>query len=319
MTKLTLVIGNKNLSSWSFRPWLLLKEAGLTFEEVRVPLNRSDSRERILSWSPSGRVPVLLVDDFKIWDSLAIAEFVAEVVPTLWPADPAARAHGRSVAAEMHSGFADLRTFLPMDFTARFRPPGRLLSGTERDIARILAIWSECRDLHSAEGPFLFGQFTVADAMYAPVVSRFLTYAIELDPVASAYVETIQQLPGWSEWAEAAANEPRLEPPTAAPRPPPAAADDQPSTRQLRPASASAAAQVSQPVPVIRDPAPPIVTGPPRSAPWPSPGAPATHHAAEPDPSQSAYPPPHRPLPIRPRLAGATEIKPIGDGIHRRR
>ncbi|HET6467372.1 MAG TPA: glutathione S-transferase family protein [Geminicoccaceae bacterium] len=314
MTKLTLVIGNKNLSSWSFRPWLLLKQAGLAFEEVQVPLRRPDTRERILAWSPSGRLPVLLVDGFKIWDSLAICEFVAEVVPSLWPADPAARALARSVSAEMHSGFEDLRTFLPMDFSARFTPPGKLLSGVARDVARIRALWSDCRELHGAEGEFLFGGFTVADAMYAPVVARFVTYRIELDPISAAYVETLQRLPAWSEWAAAAALENRE------PRPPvPSPTASLPSAAEaagalpLRPAGAGFGG-ADRPPPAGRGAGPPAPLRPAVPAP-------------EPPPMQPPVMPPDLPAspeltgqrPLRPRPHGVTEVKPIGGGIHRRR
>jgi glutathione S-transferase len=217
--RLTLVIGSRNLSSWSFRAWLALRQAGLPFDEVLVPLNRPDTPERITALSPSGRLPVLLIDDQPVWDSLAICETAAELATELWPDDPLTRAHARAISAEMHAGFADLRTFLPMDFAARFGPPGRLLRGVERDIARIRAIWRDCRARHGADGPFLFGRFTVADAMYAPVVARFVTYAIELEPEAAAYVAALQRLPAWMEWARAAAEEEGV----VAPRPVPAA------------------------------------------------------------------------------------------------
>lgn len=205
--RLTLVIGSKNLSSWSFRGWLALRQAGLTFEEVVIPMAQSDTAERIARWSPSGRVPVLLVDDRPIWDSLAIGEFAAEHEPGLWPTDRLARAHARSISAEMHSGFEELRSLMPMEMVARFDPPGRMLSGVARDISRIESIWTDCRRRHAADGPFLFGRFTVADAMYAPVVSRFVTYAIELGSAAADYVDEMQRLPAWHEWVKGAALE----------------------------------------------------------------------------------------------------------------
>jgi glutathione S-transferase len=207
MSSLQLVIGSKNVSSWSLRPWLLLKQIGLAFEEIVIPLLRPDSRERILAYSPSGRVPVLVMGEVRIWDSLAIAEFLAEHDPGLWPPESRARAMARSISAEMHSGFQSLRTFLPMDFTARFEPPGKLLSRVEADIARITAIWGECRQRFAADGPFLFGSFTIADAMFAPVCSRFATYAIPLDPVCAAYVAHMMGLPAMREWGRAAAAE----------------------------------------------------------------------------------------------------------------
>jgi glutathione S-transferase len=205
--QLTLVIGSRNLSSWSFRAWLALRQGGVPFEEVVVALKRPDTALRVAEWSPSGKVPVLVIDGRPVWESLAICELAAELVPALWPADPMTRAHARSVSAEMHSGFAALRRFLPMDFVARFAAPGRLLRDVARDVARIEAIWADCRQRHAEEGPFLFGEFSVADAMYAPVVSRFLTYDIELGESASAYVSTMRSLPAWEEWAAAAAAE----------------------------------------------------------------------------------------------------------------
>jgi glutathione S-transferase len=267
--RLTLVIGSRNLSSWSFRAWLALRQAGLPFDEVVVPLDRPDTRERIATLSPCGRVPVLLIDDWPVWDSLAICETVAELANDLWPEEPLVRAHARAISAEMHAGFADLRTFLPMDFTARFGPPGRLLRGVERDIARILAIWRDCRARHGEAGPFLFGRFSVADAMYAPVVARFVTYAIELEPVAADYAAALQRLPAWTDWARAAAAEDAVPVPRLA---------------------AGAAPPPAEPIgPTPRE----LLAGAP----------------AEPAGSASAEPRP------RPRV----EVKPIGDGIHRRR
>lgn len=202
--RLTLIIGSPNISSWSFRAWLVLRRAGAVFDEVVVTLQQPDSAERIACWSPSGKVPVLLVDDRPVWDSLAIAELAAEAEPSLWPHDPLDRAHARAMSAEMHSGFADLRAFMPMDFLNRFAPPGRLLSRVARDISRIDALWADCRRRYGEGGPFLFGRFTVADAMFAPVVSRFVTYAVDLGPDAASYVEAMQLLPEWTEWAAAA-------------------------------------------------------------------------------------------------------------------
>ena len=153
MHGLTLVIGSKNGSSWSLRPWLLLRQAGIAFEELLIPLRRPDTAARIRRHSPSGKVPVLLAGDMRIWNSLAIAEYLAEATPSLWPADPGARAFARSISAEMHSGFAPLRTFLPMDFTARFGPPGKLLTPVAADIRRIAEIWSECRPRARTDRP----------------------------------------------------------------------------------------------------------------------------------------------------------------------
>jgi len=176
MSPLTLVIGNKNYSSWSLRPWLAMKQAGLDFAEIRIPLDTPETHARILQYSSAGRVPVLIHNDLTIWDSLAIGEYLAEQFPGRWlPEERRARAIARSVSAEMHSGFSDLRQHMPMDCRARLPGQGRA-SGVQSDIARITEIWNTCRQQFGAKGDFLFGQFTFADAMYAPVVSRFITY-----------------------------------------------------------------------------------------------------------------------------------------------
>jgi glutathione S-transferase len=202
----TLVIGNKNYSSWSMRPWIALKATGITFDEVLIPLYTGDAdKRRILGFTDSGKVPVLVDGDVTIWDSLAIIEYAAERFPKaqLWPDDVAARAHARSVSAEMHSGFAALRSECGMNI---HRPVGpKPLSGAAKaDIARIQQIWGDCRQRYGRSGPYLFGRFTGVDAMYAPVVQRFLTYAIELDPIAQGYVSVMQALPAVREWTEAA-------------------------------------------------------------------------------------------------------------------
>ncbi|MCA1992801.1 MAG: glutathione S-transferase family protein, partial [Coleofasciculus sp. S288] len=173
MTQLTLVIGNKNYSSWSLRPWLAIKQAGLNFTEVRIPLDMPTTHEEIRRYSPSGRVPVLLDGKLTVWESLAICEYVAErFAPTLWPEDAAVRAVARSVSAEMHAGFVKLRENMPMDCRARY--PGLGMNpGVQADIDRITTIWRECRNNFGTGGDFLFGQFAIADAMFAPVVSRF--------------------------------------------------------------------------------------------------------------------------------------------------
>ena len=181
MSGLKLVIGTRNASSWSLRAWLLLKQLDLTFEEVVVPLQQPDTALHIRRYSPSGKVPVLFADGLCIWDTLAIAEFMAERYPSLWPDDAATRSLARSVVCELHSGFAALRSFLPMDFTARFGPPGRLLAAVEGDVDRIEAIWADCQQASSEPGPYLFGSFTIADAMFAPVCSRFTTHAVPLE------------------------------------------------------------------------------------------------------------------------------------------
>ena len=209
MAAITLVIGNRNYSSWSLRGWLALAQTGEAFEEVLVPLDRPDTAAAIRARSPSGRVPVLKHDGVTVWESLAIAEFLAETYPRsgLWPDDPTARAAARAVAAEMHAGFVDLRRDLPMDMRGRY--PGRNFGdGAARDIRRVAEIWNDCRTRFGAGGPFLFGRFTAADAMFAPVVSRFATYDVPLDEVAAAYRDAVRDHPPYRTWAAAAENEP---------------------------------------------------------------------------------------------------------------
>jgi glutathione S-transferase len=206
---LTLVIGNKNYSSWSFRPWIALRAAGIPFEEVVIPLYEPGSKERILSYSPGGKVPVLIDGDVRVWESLAIMDYLAERFPQseLWPKDAAARAHARAIAAEMHAGFVPLRRHCPMNM---WRPvKARELSPeVAADVRRIDAIFTECRERFGQGGPFLFGAFGAADAMYAPVVSRFHTYGIAVGPAVEAYKQAMMALPAWIEWRAAALKEP---------------------------------------------------------------------------------------------------------------
>ncbi|MBA4284362.1 MAG: glutathione S-transferase [Xanthomonadaceae bacterium] len=201
-----LVIGNKNYSSWSLRPWLALRVAGIAFAEQRIPLDQPDSKARMLIESPAGKVPVLVVGDLVIWDSLAICEYLAERYPDarLWPLDPAQRARARAISAEMHSGFAGLRSAMPMNCRGRHPDSGRTAAALA-DIERISALWSDA--LAASGGPFLFGHFTIADAMYAPVAARFVTYAVALPPACAAYVARLQALPAMVEWNAAAATE----------------------------------------------------------------------------------------------------------------
>lgn len=202
---LKLVIGNKNYSSWSMRPWFAMKVAGIPFFETVVPIYRPEGKGRILEVSPSGKVPALIDGDITVWDSLAILEYLAETFPAagLWPSDRAARARARAVSAEMHSGFQALRAECGMNM---HRPVGAkaLSPDASEAIARIQAIWTDCRARHANEGPFLFGAFSAADAMYAPVVSRFETYAIQGPAPVAAYMDTIRALPAWKEWRSAA-------------------------------------------------------------------------------------------------------------------
>lgn len=208
MTQLTLVIGNKNYSSWSLRPWLAMKQVGLDFKEVRIALYTPTAPQEIRQYSPAGKVPILLDDSLTVWDSLAICEHLAEHYPTKhwWPKDKAARVVARSVSAEMHSGFQTLRQNMPMNCRARL--PGKgMSSNVQADIDRITAIWRDCRQNFGGGGEMLFGEFTIADAMFAPLVSRFTTYGVQLDPISSAYAEAIWALPAMQEWATAAQTE----------------------------------------------------------------------------------------------------------------
>ena len=204
-----LVIANKLYSSWSLRPWLLLRQLGLPFEEVLIPLDQPDTSARILAHSPAGRVPVLVDGDATVWESLAIMDHVADGLAPgrVWPEDRAARATARSVAAEMHAGFPALRAACPMNLGKRFAPRDRG-EAVARDAARIGAIFTGARECHGQGGPFLFGAFSAADAMFAPVCTRLDTYAIPLDPVPAAYVAAMLALPAFREWREAALSEP---------------------------------------------------------------------------------------------------------------
>jgi glutathione S-transferase len=205
MAAFTLVIGNKNFSSWSLRPWLALKQTGAAFEEVLVPLRKADSRDRILAYSKSGKVPFLRHGSVDVWESLAICEYLAELFPAagLWPADSAARAMARAVATEMHAGFVALRQNMSMDIKASKPGEGRTPE-VAQDIARIAEIWHACRAAYGKGGPFLFGSFGIADAMYAPVVTRFATYGVELDSVCREYCAAVQAHPPMREWCDAA-------------------------------------------------------------------------------------------------------------------
>ncbi|MBX9633621.1 MAG: glutathione S-transferase family protein, partial [Magnetospirillum sp.] len=198
---MTLVIGTKRFSSWSLRPWLAARMAGIPFDEVLIPLRQPETKAEILKYSPSGKVPCLIHDQFAVWDSLAICEYLAEMHPTLWPEGREARAMARSVAAEMHSGFPNLRNACSMDVCAS-TPMDPVPPEVAVEIERITALWAQCRSRFGANGPFLFGRFSIADAMYAPVVSRFTTFALPLDPVGQAYCDAIWSLPAMQEWKQ---------------------------------------------------------------------------------------------------------------------
>lgn len=210
MADFTLYIGNKNYSSWSLRGWLMAKAAGITFEEILIRLRQPNTKAEVLRHSPSGRVPALVHAGISVWESLAIGEYLAELFPDaqLWPRDRAARAVARSVSTEMHAGFSALRTHFPMNMRSSF-PNRASTPEVQADIDRINAIWHDCRTRFGKDGPFLFGAaFGNADAMYAPVVSRFRTYKVELDAEAQAYCDAVWAFPPMQEWAAAAKNEP---------------------------------------------------------------------------------------------------------------
>jgi glutathione S-transferase len=206
---LTLVIGNKNYSSWSLRPWLAMRVVGIAFDEKLIPLYEPGSHEAMLKYSPAGKVPVLIDGDNAVWESLAILEYLAEEFPGagLWPKDAHARSHARSIANEMHGGFQALRKNCPMNMwlPAKKRPqPDEVVD----NVRRVDAIWSGCRARFGIGGPFLFGPFGAADAMYAPVVARFHTYGIEVGDVSRAYMAAVMALPAWRDWYDAALREP---------------------------------------------------------------------------------------------------------------
>jgi glutathione S-transferase len=209
--KLQLVIGNKNYSSWSMRPWVLLRQAQVPFEEVQLKFDESDGGLRVAGiekFSAAGKVPVLMVDGEPVWDSLAICETVAEMFPEkhLWPQAPEARRVARSACAEMHSGFQKLRGKMPMNIRSRY--PGKgLTAESQKDIDRIVALWTECRERFGGPGSLLFGRFSVADAFFAPIVMRFHAYAVKVPRVAQEYCEAVQGLSAVREWSDAARRE----------------------------------------------------------------------------------------------------------------
>jgi glutathione S-transferase len=219
-TRYRLVLGDKNYSSWSLRPWLLMRMLKIPFDEINVDIYNKGARARVLEHSPSGKVPALKTGDLTIWDTLAIIEYLAENHPDLaiWPKEPEARAMARVVSAEMHSGFENLRTDMPMDMTGS-KPVAEVSKGVGHDVGRIISVWRMCRETYgssnsgavgqtkSSGGDFLFGEFCAADAMFAPVTSRFRTYGLDLgahgdDGTAQAYCDAILSLPAIEEWTQ---------------------------------------------------------------------------------------------------------------------
>ncbi len=201
-----LVIGNKNYSTWSFRAWWVLKQAGIEFEEVMVPLYVDGYRDRLLSYTPSAKVPIYFEDGLAIWDSLAICEYIAETHASLWPRDAAARARARSLSAEMHSGFFAIRGTLHMNCRAENRSLA-ITPDIADEVRRIEALITDCRDAHAKNGPWLFGDFSIADAMFAPIIFSLHTYGIPGNQAVSEYAETVRNNPFVHEWFESARNE----------------------------------------------------------------------------------------------------------------
>ena len=215
MAEFTLVIGNKNYSSWSLRGWLMARAAGIEFDEIMIPLDLPDTATSIKKHSPAGKVPVLVHRGLAIWESLAIAEYLNDLKPEaiLWPSSQAARAHARSISAEMHAGFGELRSNMPMNIRATY--PGKGMTPAVRaDIERITGLWRDCRKRFGGAFPkddgFLFGTFGAADAMFAPVVTRFRTFGVQLVSDADAYCTAVMAWPAMTEWVDAARNEPWL-------------------------------------------------------------------------------------------------------------
>jgi glutathione S-transferase len=208
LAELTLVIANKNYSSWSMRPWVLLRQAGIAFEEIQLKFDDSVRVVGIERYSPTGKVPVLLVDGQSVWDTLAIAETVAELFPDkqLWPRDPSARRLARSACAEMHSGFQNLRSRMPMNIRASLPGVG-MNAEVQKDVDRIVALWRECRRQFGTGGALLFGAFSIADAYFAPVAMRFATHAVQLPADAAAYAAALRELPAVQEWMAGARRE----------------------------------------------------------------------------------------------------------------
>jgi glutathione S-transferase len=206
---LTLVIANKCYSSWSFRPWILMRHLGIPFQEVVVPLAEPSTRETLLRHTPSGKAPCLHDNDLTVWDSLSIIEYLADSHPqyAVWPTDRRARALARSLAAEMHSGFMDLRALLPMNMRRKVQRR-ELTAGALADVARLEQAFGEARDHFGRGGDFLFGDFSAADAMFAPIVNRLHVYDVTVTPMTRTYMDRMMALPAWREWSGQATIEP---------------------------------------------------------------------------------------------------------------
>lgn len=206
MSVFQLIIGNKNYSSWSFRPWLLMRKLGIDFEEKQVWFGEQ-FKSSVQDYSPTGKVPILIHGETIVWDSLAIAEYLADIYPQAWPEDRGDRTIARCISAEMHSGLMALRNHLPMNCRAENRIVDLTDESLQKDIQRVQAIWQECRQKHSLDGPWLFGQFTIADAMFAPVVFRFHTYNVPCHGLVAGYMQTMLQDADVLDWWNAAKQE----------------------------------------------------------------------------------------------------------------
>ncbi len=208
MREFTIVIGNKNYSSWSLRGWLAVKHAGIDFEEIKIDLYTPESKAELLKHSPTGMVPLLKHGDIRVWDSLAIIDYCARLAPKKfwWPEDNAAFAHARSIASEMHAGFFALRNHAPMNLSARFSGL-ELSTGVEADVRRVETLWTETREAFGQSGDFLFGDFSAADMLYAPVVHRFNSYGVQVNDTCKAYMDAVLDHSHMQEWAAAAATE----------------------------------------------------------------------------------------------------------------
>jgi glutathione S-transferase len=209
---LKLIIGNKNYSSWSLRPWIVMRHAGIAFDEELVPLYEPGSREQVMKYSPTGTVPCLVDGDLTVWESLAILDYLADKFPDkkLWPDDLKARGHARAISSEMHAGFGPLRQHCPMNMRRDRSKPRELPPQVQANVDRIDAIWTQTRSRFGAGGPFLLGAFSNADAMYAPVVSRFASYGVAVTPASRSYMSAMTALPAWKEWEEAGRVEPMV-------------------------------------------------------------------------------------------------------------
>jgi glutathione S-transferase len=260
MAELKLIIGSKTYSSWSLRPWLLLRYHNVAFREVPIALNEPETRARIAEFSPSGKVPVLINGPEKVWESLAICEYAAETLklPAAWPSDITLKFQARSLACEMHAGFADLRRELPMD-CRRAPSPQAYSAAAGADIARIRAIWRECRQAHARNGEWLFGKFGIVDAMFAPVVLRLHAYAVPgIDGPEREYMNTVLNLPALREWLGAA----MLEHVTGGPTPGPAPSVSSSSMPKPAPAAAAPHKKSAAPAPVAAPVPAPAVAAP---------------------------------------------------------